>query len=114
MQLDSDSKYIWFDVDESYTGKTKLVKVISKRLNIVLGEIRWYGPWRQYAFHPLDKRVWNNGCLEDVKAVIKWLMDERRGIKPRTIVYSPCPGCEDRRYIWDHEGQGTLACPDCS
>ena len=44
-----------------------------------LGEIRWYGAWRQYTFSPTQEAplVFNNRCLEDIVNVINSLNAER-------------------------------------
>ena len=49
----------------SPSGKTRIFRVDSKRGDN-LGEIRWYGPWRQYVFMPESGTIWSAGCLADV------------------------------------------------
>lgn len=49
------SEYSSFEEDDHYEGKTKRIVVISKRNLNILGEIKWYGPWIQYAFLPKIK-----------------------------------------------------------
>jgi hypothetical protein len=48
------------------TPKTLLVLVNSARTGDPLGEIKWYGPWRQYCFFPLENTIFNNGCLDEI------------------------------------------------
>lgn len=60
------------------TGKTKVVKIVNKRSNAILGSIQWYGNWRQYVFLPNSDCIFNTGCLDDIQHVIKMLMDERK------------------------------------
>lgn len=72
-----DSEYLSFEEDDHYKGKTKRLLVVSKRKLEILGEIKWYGPWRQYVFFPEEATIWNDRCLEDVQEVIKALMAER-------------------------------------
>lgn len=72
-----ESEYLVFE-DTEYIGKTKRIRAISKGKWIVLGEIRWWSPWRQYVLFPASGSIWNDGCLEDIKHVIKALMDERK------------------------------------
>lgn len=72
-----DSEYLSFEEDDHYQGKTKRLLVVSKRKLEILGEIKWYGPWRQYVFFPEEATIWNDRCLEDVQEVIKALMAER-------------------------------------
>lgn len=33
---------------------------------ILLGRIKWYGPWRKYCFYPEDNIVWDNKCLTEL------------------------------------------------
>lgn len=79
-----ESKYLSFEEDDHYEGKTKRIVIVSKSKLMILGEIKWHGPWRQYCFFPGSPNtgtaitIWNDGCLEDVKAVIKSLMEERK------------------------------------
>lgn len=67
-------EYIHF-VKVAEKPKTVVYEVRSNRSEEVLGEVKWYGPWRQYCFHPaLDKlTVWNAGCLRDLIAFIESL-----------------------------------------
>jgi hypothetical protein len=59
--------------------KTKQVLIFSAmHPGEYLGCIRWYGGWRQYTFFPEAGTLWNPDCLENVKLVIKYLMDERK------------------------------------
>lgn len=62
--------------------KTRVIEVISKRSNDVLGVIRWYSHWRQYALFPSTDTIWNTGCLADIQEAIHLLMMERR--QPRS------------------------------
>jgi len=72
------SKYMEFDKIGD-TGKTEIWNVISKSSEFILGQIKWYGPWRQYCFYPSPHCVFNNGCMSDIQAFIKVLQDKRRG-----------------------------------
>lgn len=47
--------------------KTPIFNVLNRGSKGLLAEIRWYAPWRQYCFFPLEDTVWNDGCLTDVK-----------------------------------------------
>ena len=71
------SKYIEFDMVGD-TGKTEIWNIISKSNNFILGQIRWYGPWRQYCFYPTPHTVFNPTCMEDISKQIKELMVKRR------------------------------------
>ena len=75
-----ESKYLTFE-DNPLLGKdkkTKVILIISKRHDNVLGQIRWYGSWRQYVFFPSEDTIWNSECMGDVQECIAQLMAERR------------------------------------
>lgn len=72
-----ENKYISFELDDHYEGKTERVIVVSKKYFDILGEIKWFGKWRQYAFFPDPHTVWNPECLEDVQACIDVLVKRR-------------------------------------
>mgnify|MGYP001600439388 CR=1 FL=1 len=69
----------WLECEQSaHTGKTVIVRVVSKMRGDILGTIRWYGAWRQYAFYPSQGTLFNVGCLEDIQAFIRELMESRK------------------------------------
>ena len=72
-----ESRYMEFDkVGE--TGKTEIWNILSKPSGLVLGEIKWYGAWRQYCFWPSSRCVFNIDCMDDVKKMIRGLMKQKR------------------------------------
>jgi hypothetical protein len=58
--------------------KTRIYGVYSLETRGKLGEIHWYGPWRQYVFAPNGDTVWHKGCLEDVVAFLDKVNREHR------------------------------------
>lgn len=66
------SKYLEFLLLEK-KPKTKVVGVYSKKNGNRLGIIKWYGPWRQYAFFPEKDTLFNVDCLADIQSHIKGL-----------------------------------------
>jgi hypothetical protein len=42
----------------------------------MLGIIKWFGRWRQYAFFPDNGTVYNVECLNDITIHIKELKNE--------------------------------------
>ena len=96
------AEYEWFTVrfiSRSATGKTAMYWVVSKR-DVFLGAIRWHAPWRQYAFYPSDKTIFNQTCLDDIQeflAIVR-LMDNPEPDPPCTgsgFSHGPhgdCPG----------------------
>jgi len=73
-----ESEFLRF-VDITPSGrKTKVTDIYSVHHGNALGQISWYGAWRQYCFKPNSGTIWNTACLETVNANIKMLMDERK------------------------------------
>lgn len=58
--------------------KTYVVEVYASKTGYLLGKIRWYGSWRQYAFFPQPDTIWNVDCLQEIKGAIARLMEDRR------------------------------------
>ena len=71
------SRYLEF-VMFADTGKTKVWAVNSLRHGDMLGIIKWYGPWRQYAFFPQPETLFNRECMGDICIFIERAMGERR------------------------------------
>lgn len=65
------NEYITFAERPSASGKTKIVSVCSKRSGDLLGEIRWFGRWRQYCFYPEQATIFNRGCMHDIITYIE-------------------------------------------
>jgi len=78
MEIIKETAYLDFADAEVKDRKTKIIAVINKHHQEIIGEIRWFGKWRQYCFYPYNETVWNKTCLDDVQEVIKKLMDERK------------------------------------
>ncbi len=66
------SKYLEFALIE-LKPKTKVIKVMSRLHGNTLGNIKWYGAWRQYAFFPGSDTLYNVECLNDIISYIKEL-----------------------------------------
>jgi hypothetical protein len=77
----TESKWIIFSLKED-TGKTKKYFVFTKdefpSVSLKLGEIKWFGRWRQYAFFPEPETVFEHQCLKDIVAFMEGLMLERK------------------------------------
>jgi len=62
-------QYIHF-VKVAEKPKTVVYECRNNRSGDVLGEVRWYGAWRQYCFHPavvsFGSTVFNVACLKDI------------------------------------------------
>lgn len=78
------SEYLRFIDGPSATGRTRIVSVRSRSSGDGLGQIRWFGRWRQYCFYPAPETIFNHGCLEDINAHIKKLMTARGAAREST------------------------------
>lgn len=65
-------------VETKDTGKTKAYNVVSKVSQDVLGEVRWYGPWRRYCFFPGDSMLFDYACLTEINTFLFALMEARK------------------------------------
>jgi len=75
---DVESKCLEFRI-AAVKPKTMIWLVISKKRGDILGQISWYGPWRQYAFFPASSDVlFNAECLGDIKAFLENEMRKRK------------------------------------
>jgi hypothetical protein len=72
-------KYICFE-ERHLPKKTRTFLVKNKAFNYLLGEIKWYAPWRKYCFCTSisEGRVFDAGCLSDIQEFITQLMSERK------------------------------------
>lgn len=62
--------------------KTKTFLVWNKENDEVpIGEIKWYGPFRKYAFYPQPNTVYEPTCMQDITDFLNDLMDERKAEK---------------------------------
>jgi hypothetical protein len=73
-----ENPYLWFEETWPEGRKTAVVIVRSKRSAETLGEIRWWGQWRQYVFVPAAYTVFNTGCMDTIIARIDELMERRK------------------------------------
>lgn len=46
--------------------KTKIYEVRSITTDVVLGEIKWFGRWRQFCFYPRENTIFNRDCLQKI------------------------------------------------
>ncbi len=72
-----ESRYMEFD-KVGDTGKTEIWNIISKSSGFILGQIRWFGAWRQYCFYPSANCIFNTSCISDISGMIKELMAQRK------------------------------------
>lgn len=61
----------------STSGKTK-IWTITDRLFIPLGQVRWFGRWRCYAFFPETGTVFNASCMRELVMFCEATTKEQR------------------------------------
>ena len=75
------NQYMEFNKVGGIIGKTEIWNVLSKSSGFIIGQIKWYGPWRQYCFFPSPFSVFNPECLSHIINFIKELMAARKKVK---------------------------------
>jgi len=73
-------KWVYIDyLCESKSGRTNIYQVIAEGIH--LGDIKWYAPWRKYAFFSNPDTLYEQDCLRDIAKFIEGKMKEykRRG-----------------------------------
>ncbi len=70
--------YLCFERLNIGSRKTPIVIVSSRRTGARLGQIKWFGRWRQYCFWPDPGTIFNTGCMTDIQAKIRELHVERQ------------------------------------
>src|ERR1700747_4168 len=58
------------EVGQSRSGKTKIFQIFSINQDQLIGEIKWMGRWRQYAFYPFSETIWNDDCLLSIQTFL--------------------------------------------
>jgi len=57
------------------TRKTPIWHVMTKKGSVFLGEIKWYTPWRKFAFFPNTSTIFEEECLRDIAAHCEYMTD---------------------------------------
>lgn len=75
----------WIEIlPNATTNKTGLWRIYTdpgKQIQSIIGEIKWYPPWRKYCFFPDFACVFETKCLTDIVNFINELMEERKQLK---------------------------------
>lgn len=59
-----ESEFIYVEKVELPKRKTPIYKLFSmSNQDIKLGEIKWFGAWRQYCFYPEGNTIFDRKCL---------------------------------------------------
>jgi hypothetical protein len=60
-------KHISFaGIGTSKSGKTVVWSVLANTDGSAIGSVKWYAPWRGYAFFPRPNTVYEFVCLNDI------------------------------------------------
>ncbi len=74
------TEFLTFMKYKDSAKKTYDISVLNKSCDTLLGKIKWYGPWRQYALHTMDGIVLDRKCMNDVISYMDNLMKDRNGL----------------------------------
>lgn len=69
------------DAGESVSGKTRIWTVDVADPDIItisLGEVKWFGRWRKYAFFPKAETVFEQCCLREIAEFCERQTRERK------------------------------------
>ncbi len=77
MKIFKETQYLAF-VETPSKGKTKVLAIVNKHHQEIIGEIKLFGRWRQYCFFPSNETTWNTGCLADIRDAIQELNEQRK------------------------------------
>lgn len=74
------SAYLNFELveDVSEKRKTQIWDVVSVSSGTCLGQIKWWGAWRQYTFFPSPHTVFNTDCILAIAGELQSLNEEHR------------------------------------
>lgn len=70
--------YLKFEDITPLNRKTQIVKISGVVNDTHLGEIRFYGAWRQYTFWPKECTIFDTKCLNEIVAKIDEMNAEIR------------------------------------
>lgn len=69
-------------VGTSPSQKTNCYRVFNKdNLEESIGEIKWFGRWRQYCFFPFSDTVFEKTCLQDLSQYLRELNESHHAKK---------------------------------
>jgi hypothetical protein len=76
------SKYLRFEelAMPSKTGIVDRIVDVNSAMRFRLGQIRWHGVWRQYAFLPEPGTLFSKNYLREIADYVEWMTDERRKV----------------------------------
>ena len=67
-----ESEFIYVEKIELPKRKTPIYKLFSmSNSDIKLGEIKWFGAWRQYCFYPEGNTIFDRKCLTYINSFLE-------------------------------------------
>ena len=60
------------------TGKTKKWSVTNKSTRVFVGQVKWYGGWRRYAFFTDADMLFDADCLREIADFLEQQMNDRK------------------------------------
>lgn len=77
----AQEQFIYFHAMYRPDLKTGVWRVISKRDDICIGNIKWYGGWRCYAFFPEQGTLYEQQCLRYIASFCESLTNKWKEIQ---------------------------------
>lgn len=77
----------WIDFEKIPSSKkTDTFRITAKEGGHLLGEIKWYTPWRKYSLFPAPNTLYETKCLKDIIEFIEDLMSVCKTQKESTSI----------------------------
>ena len=65
-------KYRWIEItEEPQVATTRRFEVKNIKSGCLIGWVRWFGPFRSYAFLPCEGTVYEEDCLRDLASFVE-------------------------------------------
>lgn len=72
---------IFYEHSNKRGAKTKIVGIYNREnTDLLLGIIKWYGPFRRYSFFPEGNMVFEKQCMTDILGVMDELEEMRKSL----------------------------------
>jgi len=80
-----ETKWLRFELASEQKPKTSVWRLVTKdniknHIGSEIGQVRWFGPWRGYAFFPVGGTVFEQTCLRDIAAFCEQRTKEHRAL----------------------------------
>lgn len=78
----TEGQWINFQEFPPSSGRKLSIFSILTKQGISIGEVKWYGNWRQYCFFPDEDSIYDRKCMMEVINFINKLMEDRKNGTP--------------------------------